>query len=49
MDSLEVLAHCLECMTSIITALHCTAVHGALIVNLCVLLQIALVLKSVGK
>lgn len=44
--SLVVVAHGWKCVTGIITALHCTVIHGALIVNLGVLLQVALVLKS---
>lgn len=46
MGSLEVVAHGLECVTGIITTLHRAAIHGALIVNLRVLLEVALVLKS---
>ena len=47
MDSLEVVAHGLECVTGIIASLHCTVIHGALVVNLGMLLQITLVLESV--
>lgn len=36
--SLEVVVHGLECVARIITALHCAVIHGALIVNLGVLL-----------
>lgn len=46
MDSLEVMAHGLECVTRIITTLHCAVIHTALVVNLCVFLEITLVLKS---
>lgn len=35
---LEVVAHSLESVTGIITTLHCAVIHGALVVNLCVLL-----------
>lgn len=47
MHSFEVVAHGWECMTRIITTLHCAVIHGALVVNLCVLLQVTLVLKPV--
>lgn len=43
---LEVVAHGREGLTGVITTLHCAAIHGAFIVNLRVLLQIRLVLKS---
>lgn len=44
--SLEVVAHGREGLTGVITTLHCAAIHGAFIVNLSVLLEIRLVLKS---
>lgn len=47
--SFEVVAHGRVCMTRIITTLHRAVIHGALVVNLCVLLQVALVLKPVRR
>lgn len=47
--SLKVVAHGRECVTGIITTLHCAVIHGALVVNFRVLLQVALVLKSIKK
>lgn len=46
MNSLEVVAHGLECVAGIVTSLHGTVEHRALVVNLRMLLEIPLVLKS---
>lgn len=47
--SFEVVAHGWVCMTRIITTLHRAVIHGALVVNLRVLLQVALVLKPIRR
>lgn len=47
--SFEVVAHGWVCMTRIVTTLHRAVIHGALVVNLRVLLQVALVLKPMAR
>lgn len=47
MHSFKVVAHGRVSVTGIITTLHGAVIHGALVVNLCVLLQVALVLKPI--
>lgn len=45
---LEVVAHGRVRVTRIVTSLHCAVIHGALVVNIRVLLQVTLVLKPIG-
>lgn len=47
--SLEVVAHRREGLTRVIATVHRAVVHGAFVVNLGVLLEIRLVLKSTTK
>lgn len=49
MHSFKVVAHGRVSVTGIITTLHGAVIHGALVVNLCVLLQVALVLKPIRR
>lgn len=44
--SLEVVVHGWQRVTGVITTIHRAVIHGALVVNLCVLLQVTLVLES---